>query len=154
MAQSRADLPVPLRARTDPHPYQMPKPNQDNAVSDTVASCHARVCPNPANAIEENPRRVEYEKTDVENLIHGAGGKDLASADGMAESTTMRDRRLCWDDCCTLLVRGAACGALLVTGCAREERRGFAPEGSDSFAPDWNATLVLRRLDAEADRRR
>jgi hypothetical protein len=22
----------------------MPKPNQDNAVSDTVASCHARVC--------------------------------------------------------------------------------------------------------------
>lgn len=29
----------------------------------------------------------------------------------------------------TLLVRRAAFGALLVTGCAREELRGFAPEG-------------------------
>ena len=48
----------------------------------------------------------------------------------------------------TLLAKGAAFAALLVTGCARKESRGFAATSLRQLrALDWNATLnrALRR---------
>src|SRR5687768_2593151 len=49
-----------------PHPYQMPSPNHESAVSDTVASCHRRVrLHTPSHAVESDPQRVEHEEADV-----------------------------------------------------------------------------------------
>lgn len=55
--KARADLPVPVGHGQYPHPYHTPRPNQDKAVSDTVASCQRRVRfhiqPKQLNAIQD-----------------------------------------------------------------------------------------------------
>src|SRR3712207_1422400 len=80
MAQPGTDLPVPLRARTvsPTVPNAQAKPGQGGQRHCRQLP-HARLTPDPAYAIEDNPRRVEREKTDIENLVHGDNGPVLCS---------------------------------------------------------------------------
>ena len=71
MPQPRADLPVPLRAWTVspsvPDAQAKPRERRERYCRKLP---RAGATPHPAHAIEENPRRVEYDETDVENLVH------------------------------------------------------------------------------------
>jgi hypothetical protein len=87
MAQPRANLPVPRRTWTvSPSvPDAQAKPGERRERYGRKLP-RARLAPDPAHAIEENPRRVEDEETDVENLVHAVtccclpilGGENLS----------------------------------------------------------------------------
>ena len=81
MAQPLPDLPVPLRAWTEspsvPDAQAKPGKRRERYCRKLP---RARSTPDPAHAIEENPRRVEYEERDVEKLVHAVNPSDPEDA--------------------------------------------------------------------------
>src|SRR5687768_1465901 len=71
MSQPRPDLPVPLRAWTvSPSVQDAQATPGERREQHRGKLPRARSTPHPADAIEEYPRRVEHEETDVEDLVH------------------------------------------------------------------------------------
>lgn len=71
MAQPRPDLPMPFGAWavTPPVPDTQAEPRQGGQRHGHKLP-HSRLPPHPADAVEENPRRVEDEESDVKDVVH------------------------------------------------------------------------------------